>query len=234
MKGKLGSEALSTRIQMLKKARDEAVKNVDNLHVKLQDGNSKTGKACFTVSFLPVVDCSNCQCCKHQCYDIKNVCSPIHPQVIADRAKNSAIHLIDPDRFWDEVELQMKANYVYFLRINVGGDLNDADFSFIASIGKRNPKTHIMFFTKNYKGINTYMEENTFPDNVHPILSVWKDLEVNNPHNLPCAHVIYNDGSTTAPEYGAYLCTGNCSECAFEDKGCWTLKNGEHVAFHEH
>ena len=142
--------------------------------------------------------------------------------------------MADPKRFWDEIDAQVKANYVTELRINVGGDLTDDDFAYIAELGKRNPKTLILFFTKNYEGINAFLDECEFPENVSPIMSAWKNTKMENPHNLPCSHVLWEDGSTTAPEFGAYFCTGNCSECAFQERGCWTLKHGEHVVFKAH
>ena len=66
-----------------------------------------------------------------------------------------------------------------------------------------------------YKGINYYLNENEFPKNVHPIMSAWKYVKMDNPHNLPCSHVLYQSGETTAPKYGAVYCGGNCSKCAF-------------------
>ena len=92
----------------------------------------------------------------------------------------------------------------------------------------------ILFFTKNYKGINKYLTNNEFPENVKTLMSAWKGMDMENPNNLPCSHVLWEDGTTTAPQYGGYLCTGNCSECAFWSKGCWSLKQGEHVVFQAH
>ena len=224
--------AMNNRVKKLVETRDAKMMNVDELHVRLQKGNTKTGKSCWTVSLLPVIDCLNCAQCKGSCYDLRN--DLIYPAVIEDRARNSAIHKANPDRYWAEIDAQVKLNNVMELRINVGGDLTDADFSYVAKLGESNPKTMIMFFTKNYRGLNAFLDNNEFPKNVHPIMSAWFGMEMENPHNLPCSHVLYEDGRTTAPNYGAYYCTGNCSECAFEGKGCWTLKNGEHVIFKVH
>lgn len=151
-----------------------------------------------------------------------------------DRAKNSVIHALEPERYWKEIDMQIKALFVHELRINVGGDLTEKDFEYLAKLGRSNPKTSILFFTKNYKGINNFLEHHRFPKNVHPIMSAWKGLEMDNPHRLPESHILYEDGTTTAPEYGAYFCGGNCSECHFNGEGCWTLKKGEHVVFKAH
>lgn len=228
----ISNEAIENRIKKLIEKRNEMINNIDNVHVKLQKGNRKTGSNCYTVSLAPIIDCSNCSGCKGQCYDIRN--DVIYPQVIADRAKNSAIHKMQPNRYWNEIDQQIKANFVTELRLNVGGDLSDNDFEYVATLGKENPRTMILFFTKNYKGINKFLENNSFPENVKPIMSAWEGMEMDNPHNLPCSHVLYEDGRTTAPEYGAVYCGGNCSECAFNGDGCWNLKHGEHVIFKAH
>lgn len=232
MAKRIGKDTVMRRASKLLTIREEMLKNVDNLHVKLQPGNNKTGKNCYTVSLAPIVDCINCGECMWNCYDIRN--DVRFPNVYNDRAKNSAIHKMDSKRYWNEISMQVKVNAVRELRINVGGDLNDDDFQYVAKIGRENPKTRILFFTKNYKGINKYLEHHRFPKNVRPIMSAWEGMEMDNPNKLPCSHVLYEDGRTTAPEYGAVYCGGNCSECACEDKGCWTLKKNEHVVFKAH
>ena len=228
----ISKEVVLGRIDKWFRLRNEMMKNVDNLHVKIQRGNNKTGINCWTVSLLPVIDCPNCDKCKWDCYDIKN--DLWMPTVINDRCRNSAIHKADIKRFWSEIDQQIKANLVHELRINVGGDLTYEDLTYLYTLGKINSHTMIMFFTKNYDGINKFLDEFEFTDNVHPIMSCWEGMEINNPHNLPCSHVLYEDGRTTAPDFGAYFCKGNCSECAFVGEGCWSLKAGEHVIFKAH
>ena len=232
MAKRISKDAVVKRVKKLLDMREEMLKDVNNLHVKLQPGNTKTGKNCYTVSLAPIVDCVHCGECMWDCYDIRN--DVRFPAVYNDRARNSAIHKADPKRYWNEISTQIKANFVRELRINVGGDLKDEDFQYVAKIGRENPKTRVLFFTKNYEGINKYLEHHRFPKNVKPIMSAWEGMQMDNPNNLPCSHVLYEDGRTTAPEYGAVYCGGNCSECAFEGKGCWTLKKNEHVIFKAH
>lgn len=232
MKAELSNEAMKNRVKKLKNVQKDKIKEVKDLHVKVQKGNRKTGVNCWTVSLLPVVDCGNCSKCKHNCYDLK--ADLIYPAVINDRARNSAIHKKEPDRYWREINDQVKENCIKELRINVGGDLDYYDFKYVRVLGLENPNTDILFFTKNYDDINRFLDEVSFPDNVHPIMSAWKGMKMENPHNLPCSHLLYENGDTTAPEYGAVYCGGNCSECAFKGEGCWNLKKGEHVIFKAH
>lgn len=232
MRKNMSFEAIMRRVKKMIEIREQYLKDIDNVHIKLQKGNTKTGQNCWTVSLIPIADCPNCTKCKYACYDICNVC--FQPAVQNDRARNSALHKADPKRFWEEVDMQVKANFVTELRINVGGDLSDDDFAYVAELGKKNPRTMILFFTKNYKGINKYLTNNEFPENVKTLMSAWKNMDMKNPNNLPCSHVLWEDGTTTAPEYGATYCGGNCSECAFKGEGCWNLKKGQHVIFRAH
>jgi ferredoxin len=228
----INKDAMAGRVEKWLAEREIRIADVSNQHVKLQQGNRKTGVNCWTVSILPIVDCCNCGGCVFTCYDGRN--DMIYPSVIADRARNSAIHKVEPQRYWSEIDKQIKANFVTELRLNVGGDLTDEDFKYVRALGRSNPNTMILFFTKNYDGINKFLDEDSFPSNVKPIMSAWEGMECDNRHNLPMSHVLYEDGRTTAPEYGATYCGGNCSECAFKGEGCWNLKRGEHVIFRAH
>ena len=230
----LKEENMQKRLQDILQKRDEFLSHVDDVHVKLQDGNSKTGAKVKTVSLAPVIDClRNCKNCMKECYDTRNDCC--YPSVRLDRARNSAIHKANPSRYWNEISQLISEQKVDCLRINVGGDLTDDDFAYVDTVAKWNPTCKILLFTKNYQGANAYMDKNgDFAENLQIIFSAWKDTEMVNPYNMPESHVLYVDGSTTAPEYGAYYCGGDCTECFMEGKGCMTLKKGEHVIFMAH
>lgn len=223
---------IGNRVNQMLDLRKEFEKDLENIHVKLQQGNSKTGKNVYTVSLIPIADCTNCMECMRECYDIINVC--FQPSVQKDRARNSAIHHMDIERFWQEVDYGIKANYVQTLRLNIGGDIIADDLPYINKIAKENPKCQILFFTKTYNAVNNYLDKNSFEPNIHCIFSAWKNTEMDNKHNLPVSHVLYEDGTTTAPEYGSHYCQGNCSGCFYNEEGCFTLKKGESVIFPAH
>lgn len=228
----MSDEKMRARLDEMIKLREKVLKDVDAYHIKLQEGNSKTGRRVMTISLAPVLDCRNCSKCYPECYDLRNDCC--YPSVRKSRAINSAIHKIDQKRFWDEIELQIKAFYVECLRINVGGDLNRKDFDYLTEKAERNPNVTFLFFTKNYEEANDFLATREFPKNVQCIFSAWEGMEMENPYNMPQSHVLYVDGRTTAPTYGAILCTGDCTECYMEDRGCFTLNKGEHVVFPAH
>lgn len=227
-------EVIMGRVRDMVEQRERfiATGEVNDLHIKLQQGNSKTGRSCWTVSLIPIADCPNCSGCKYQCYDIINVC--FQPRVKTDRAKNSAIHKVDITRFWDEISLGIRYNCVSELRLNVGGDLILEDFYHIDRIARENPRCDILFFTKTYDAINQFLDEHEFPPNVHAILSAWENMEMDNRHNLPTSHVLFADGRTTAPEFGAIFCAGNCSQCHYNSEGCFALPKGGAVIFPAH
>lgn len=229
---KMNNEKAATRIQKMIDIRNEYLNRVEECHVSIQKGNEKTGEDCYTVSLLPILDCKNCANCMHECYDFRNDCRTT--SVIKGRAKNSAIYNTDKRRYWSEIESEVIKKKVRELRINVGGDLVLEDFFFIKGIAERNPQCDILFFTKSYDDINLFLDNTEFPKNVKAIWSRWEGLDGNNKHSLPESHVVYANGNTTAPEYGAYYCGGNCSNCHINKEGCWNLNKKEHVCFLAH
>lgn len=243
-------EAINNRLANFRHVRAKHIQNVENIHVILQKGNSKTGVYCYTVSLLPGIDCPNCvweegSCLYGGCYDIQNDC--FIPSVINDRARNSAIHKANPERYWGEIEVSVRELCIMQLRVNVGGDLTNEDFFFVDELAERNPACHIMFFTKNHYGIAAFIKakggiENTrIYKNLHPLLSAWKGLKMYNPYNLPESHIMFPDGCTLDNFDLAYVCNGNCSRCFFhymgcnkKESGCWGLEEGEKLVLPAH
>jgi hypothetical protein len=122
-----------------------------------------------------------------------------------------------------------------FFRYHVSGDIVDLNYlRKMIEIAERNPHCEMLCFTKKYSIVNTYLENGgVIPKNLHLVFSAWRGLAMDNPFNLPEAHVRYRDNTTTAKP-SAVECGGNCTECALTDGGCWTLGYGEQVVFNEH
>lgn len=229
----MNEESIKARLNKGKEQIKKFIDDINDVHIHLQKGNTKTGSDCWTVSLFPIIDCKNCSGCKGLCYDLRNDLR--YPNVITDRARNSAVHKMDIKRYWNEIENEIIKKSVKQLRINVGGDLSYDDFTYISEMAYRRPNTDFLFFTKNDTDINQWINDHgNFAKNVHPIMSAWEGMDLNNIHNLPMSHVLYADGRTTAPEFGAYYCGGNCSYCHMNREGCWALKCGEHVIFRAH
>lgn len=209
--------------------------NVDKIHVYFACGNEKTGLI-PSVSLLPIIDCENCMHCMNGCYDVRH--DIIYKECMERRAINSAIHREDQERFWKEIKLYCQSHNLPALRFNVGGDFNEKDFIYLASVAAETPSTDYLFFTKNYDGINAAIDKiGSFPTNVHAIMSAWNGVQMNNVHHLPESHVIDADGNTTLGNFDRVLyCQGNCTECKMRPNqvSCWTIHNGEKVLFPFH
>ena len=197
--------------------------------VKISKGNSKLG-AIPSVSLPSIKTCRNCAC-QEKCYAQK--LERLRPSVKNAYEHNLGVLLSDPTTYWREVEASVMMSR--FFRFHVSGDIpNTAYLENMVDIAGRNAHCEILCFTKRYEMVNGFIQKNgELPSNLHMIFSGWVGLEMANPFSLPEAHVRYRDGSTTARE-DAIECSGNCTECALTEGGCWNLQKGQQVVFNEH
>ena len=161
----------------------------------------------------------------------------------------------DPETYWREVEASIMMSR--FFRFHVSGDIPSTEyFAKMVEVAKRNPHCEILCFTKKYEIVSEYIDkkyldsifgttihpqlynlwmiaESFIPKNLHRVFSGWTGLQMYNPYQFPEAHVRYRDGSTTARK-DAIECSGNCTECALTEGGCWRLQKGQQVVFNEH
>lgn len=197
--------------------------------VKISKGNSKLG-AIPSVSLPSIKTCRNCAC-QEKCYAQK--LERLRPAVRNAYQHNLEVWIKDPDTYWREVEASIMMSR--FFRFHVSGDIPSFKYLVnMVAIAKRQPHCEILCFTKKYNLVNEFIEQGgELPSNLHMIFSGWVGLEMANPFSLPEAHVRYRDGSTTARE-DAIECSGNCTECALTEGGCWNLQKGQQVIFNEH
>ena len=197
--------------------------------VKISKGNSKLG-AIPSVSLPSIKTCRNCAC-QEKCYAQK--LERLRPAVRNAYQHNLEVWIKDPETYWREVEASIMMSR--FFRFHVSGDI--PSFKYLVNmveIARRQPHCEILCFTKKYNLVNELIEQGgELPSNLHMIFSGWVGLEMANPFSLPEAHVRYRDGSTTARE-DAIECSGNCTECALTEGGCWNLQKGQQVIFNEH
>lgn len=199
------------------------------MNVSISNGNSKMG-AIASVSLPSGITCKACDCEK-KCYARR--IERLRPSVASAYQRNFEIMRNDPTTYWREVEAAIMMSR--FFRFHVSGDIPSYDYlKQMVEVSKRNEHCEILCFTKKYELVNKYISEGgTIPDNLHMVFSGWRNLTMDNPYNLPEAHVRYRDGSTTARN-DAQDCGGNCTECARTSGGCWSLTKGEQVIFNEH
>lgn len=197
--------------------------------VSISKGNEKMGSI-QSVSLPSVVTCRKCAC-MDKCYARR--LERLRKSVRTAYQNNYDILMSEPEVYWREVEAAIMLSR--YFRFHVSGDIPDTDYLLhMIEIAKRNTHCEILCFTKKYELVNAYLSGGgTIPNNLHIIFSAWVGLQMVNPFSLPEAHVRYRDGSTTASP-DAHECSGNCTECAITDEGCWVLKSGEQVVFNEH
>lgn len=198
-------------------------------HISISNGNIKMG-AIPSVSLPTIITCRQCDCQK-KCYAAK--IERLRPSVRKAYGKNLFILKDDPDAYWREVEAAIMMSR--FFRFHVSGDIPDMSYLVrMVGVASRQPHCQILCFTKKFELVNEFLDSGAvLPENLHVIFSGWKGLDMVNPHKLPEAHVKYKDGTTTArPD--AIPCSGNCTDCARTDGGCWTLQRGQQVVFNEH
>lgn len=183
-----------------------------------------------SVSLPAVLTCVSCDCNK-KCYAKRMAAR--RPNVKAAYQNNLDVLNSSPAEYWREVEASIMLSR--YFRFHVSGDiLDESYFLNMIKIAERNQHCEILCFTKKFNIINQSLANGTaIPANLHIIFSAWIGLDMDNPYNLPEAHVRYRDGTTTAIE-GAVECSGNCSDCAITTTGCWTLQYNQQVVFNEH
>ena len=196
--------------------------------ISISKGNRKMGEI-KSVSLPPVVTCANNCTCAKKCYAMK-MCR-IYKNVKASYDRNLEILINDKNEYWNQVSDAMCTSR--FFRMHVSGDIPNYEYLLdMIETAKNNPHCDILTFTKRYHFINTFINNGgVIPKNLHLIMSEWEGMTLENQHNLPVAHVIFKGEE---PKENWNICTGNCLECAKKNVNCWSLKNGEHVAFHEH
>ena len=199
------------------------------MKVSISQGNEKMGSI-QSVSLPSGTTCRKCACNK-KCYARR--IERRRPTVAAAYKNNLQILKTEPETYWREVEASIMLSR--FFRFHVSGDIPNAEYlNKMVEIAARNPHCEILCFTKKYELVNAALKSGTKPTpNLHLVFSAWEGLKMNNPFNLPEAHVRYRNGTTTA-SVDAKECGGNCTECARTSGGCWSLKNGEQVVFNEH
>ena len=196
--------------------------------ISISNGNRKMG-AIPSISLPPVITCAaGCTCAK-KCYAAR-MCR-IRKSVRDAYQRNLEILEKAPDEFWEQVESAVKMSR--FFRFHVSGDFPSVEYlDRVVEIARRNPHCEILAFTKRYNFVNGYISDHgELPINFHVIMSEWPGMDMENPYNLPVAHVIFKGQE---PREDWKICGGNCLQCACRGVGCWQLTRGDHIAFYEH
>lgn len=224
-------EIVIWRVNKMVEIRDR-ITDVDDLHVRLSYDNRKLG-AIPSVSIIPIADCGNCKMCSLGCYDVRNVCC--YPDSQKQRANNSALLKLDREKYFREIEAHAQFHRVF--RWHVGGDIKDYDYLLsVVGIAERVQTCQFLIFTKMDKFVNKYHDEvGEFPENLHVILSGWRNDTDVNPHHLPVSSPVWKDGAKSSMcTENIHWCDGDCTACAKVCGGCWGAKKGDTILFEAH
>lgn len=201
-----------------------------NQTVSISKGNSKLG-AIPSISLPACTTCNPSAPCFKLCYAAK--ISRLYKTVDSAYKRNLDILNNDPEEYFNAARNAAKLQR--FFRWHVSGDIPNIDyFVQMVKIARDLPGAVFLAFTKQYQIVNTYIDElgvDSIPVNLKIIFSNWGSWKCNNPHNLPTCEIIFK-GTTPAENW--QICGGNCTECACNGSGCWSLKNGETIAIYQH
>ena len=211
------------------------IKIVTGNKVSISEKNGKMGRV-PSVSLPSLLFCTCCGCWK-KCY--ANRMEKRRKTIREAYARNAKILLNNPEEYWRQVKEVVRLNR--FFRFHVSGDIPNYEY-FCKMIETANENEHcdILCFTKKYRIVNKWIDEHgksaeCLPKNLHMVFSAWDDLKMENPYNLPEAHIEFKNGKRTAPEGKEVIkCFGCCEECYLAGCGCWKLKPGEAIEFKEH
>ena len=196
--------------------------------ISVSNGNIKIGEI-KSVSLPPIITCAeNCTCAK-KCYAMRMY----RRFKTTKNAYDNNLEILNnnPAEYWKQVNDALYTSR--FFRFHVSGDIPNYEYLVnMVEAAKENSHCDILAFTKRYDFVNKLIENGTeIPANLHILFSEWKGMDMENPHNMPVAHVIFK-GEEPKAEWN--ICNGNCFECAKDKMNCWKLNKGEHIAFYEH
>lgn len=205
---------------------------MNQIHVSISPGNSKTGHLVPSVSLPQGVFCPQDAPCFYEgtCY-VKNI--DWRPNVADAYERNYIILTEDPEQFWREVDAAIKMNFAF--RYHVSGEIPDKEYlERMIREAEMNPHCKQLVFTKKYDLVNEYFDEHGIeskPSNLQIIFSEWIGYPMNNPYHFPVARVLYATDEIT-PDMK--ICGGNCSECVCRNTGCWVLEFGDVIYLPDH
>lgn len=186
-----------------------------------------------SVSLPPVLTCRKNAPCTKDCYATKRTYK--YKNVVESLRYNLNSYTEKPDEFFQEIIAFLNnglISYKYF-RWFAAGDIVDSSFLLgMVKVAKKCKKTRFLCFTKKFELVNEYLKNNTLPKNLKIVFSGWgPDFKIDNPFNLPVSHVRFKEQEKNLIiPVSAIPCTGECQTCV----ACWSLKEGQTVAFKKH
>lgn len=201
--------------------------------ISINNGNSKTGKGCLTLS-VPTITCAPDAPCRKGCYCMKG--NQMYPNVCGAYYRNYRIWCDDPKGFEEQLAHVLKYEGLPLFRWHDAGEIPDEKYlAMMFRIAIRFPNVSFLAYTKKYDLVNEFLKEHVIPENLCIRFSAWdKDWDVPNPWNLPMTYVDFTDKAKN-PDIprNAFKCNGGkeytCTTCRM----CF-MKQVKSVVFGQH
>lgn len=205
------------------------------MKITISTANTKLGHQIPTVNLPAIKTCRHdAPCAQGNCYATKG--RWLYPNVQQSLINNLARYIIDSKAYFDDIIKFLNGglvSYKYFRWHSSGDIVNDEYFLGMVKVAKKCKRTKFLCFTKKFEIVNDYLRSGgKIPKNLKVVFSAWdKTFTFDNPYNLSVAYVSFRrkEKNPEIPD-GIMECVGTCDKCV----GCWGLKDGCNVLFHEH
>lgn len=198
--------------------------------LSVSNGNIKMG-AIPSISLPAIKTCREDAPCTKECYAcrMEKRCKNVRNAY----QNNMDLFMDNPESF--KMQAIGAAFTTRYFRWHVSGDILNTEYlEMMVEVAQTCKETNFLAFTKKFELVNQYIADGgVIPENLQIIFSGWRGFKLDNPYHLPEAHVLYKDGTTTAPT-NAKVCGGHCYDCICQGVGCWELKEGEAIVLREH
>ena len=188
----------------------------EHVHVTVSTGNKKLGK-CLNVSLLPVITCPDCNGCARACYAIRSALR--FPAVLDSYARNTAIMMREPLRYWSEVRQSIRRHPSYTaFRFHVAGDILTEEYArHMFAVAEEFPRITFWTYTKNARVLTLHGR----PRN----LSIMQSTGFGVPFDARLHGQFHCVRAGQEAPAGVYHCPGNCQTCVNARRGCPVNEN---------
>ena len=219
--------------QLSKKEKLDYYTNINDI-ISINNGNTKTGSGCLTLS-VPTSACRSDAPCKKGCYCLKG--RQLFAQVLGGYQRNLRIWNENHKDFEKQLFTTLSSATQKKFRWFDAGDIPDVDFlDLIFRTARKFPDISFLVYTKKYDMVNEYLDHHRIPSNLCVRFSMWDNTwSVPNPHNLPLSFVDFKDQTrnVSIPK-NAFKCKGNNADITCTSCGVCFNKKVKNVVFKQH
>ena len=219
--------------------------SVSSDYLNVSEGNSKTGEKCVNFNLSIEYTCDHtCECYKNGICYAESGCYMYGSNQALYSENVNFYNNHTSDIFVNAIQIAINTMKYKLFRYFTCGDIPNIRFlDCMVTIAKNNPDIRFWSYTKKYKLVNAWIDENgPLPENLVIIFSHWMNEDgsyfpMDNKHNLPTSEFI-PFGREELKDTVTHICP--CSDptikatCATCDCPCYKLCHGQSMALLEH